>query len=99
MEDFRRISLCNVIYKPYAKWVKNRLREFTGDPGLHQAAFTEGRSTDDHIFITRRIMEEYWNGGEQLYIASLDIKKAFDNVKIEKNQRCVVRLEGSYACY
>lgn len=84
VEDFRRISLCNVIYKPYAKWVKNRLREFTGDPGLHQAAFTEGRSTDDHIFITRRIMEEYWNGGEQLYIASLDIKKAFDNVKIEK---------------
>lgn len=32
VEDFRRISLCNLIYKSYAKWVKNKLREFAGDP-------------------------------------------------------------------
>lgn len=83
VNDYRRISLCNVAYKPYAKWIKERLHEFIGDPGLHQAAFTQGRSTEDHIYVTKRILEEFWNGGKRLLVAALDIRKAFDNIKIE----------------
>lgn len=84
VDEFRRISLCNVVYKVYASWIRNRLRQFTGDPGLHQTAFTEKRSTDDHVFVARRIMEEHWNAGKILFVAALDIKKAFDNMNLDK---------------
>lgn len=92
VQDFRRISLCNVAYKPYAKWIKQRLREFTGEPDINQAAFTEGRSTDDHMFVTRRILEEYWNAGNPLYVAALDISKAFDNVSLLQLRSILAKL-------
>lgn len=91
-KDYRRISLCNVSYKPYAKWIKQRLREFTGDPDINQAAFTEGRSTDDHMFVTRRILEEHWNAGRPAYVAALDISKAFDNVSLHQLKNILTKL-------
>lgn len=90
--DFRRISLCNVAYKIYAKWIANQLNKFAGEPGLHQAAFTRSRSTDDHIFIARRLMEEYWNAGEDLVVLALDIKKAFDTVNIQNIREVLMNL-------
>lgn len=93
VDDFRRISLCNAVYKPYAKWLRNRLKQFTGEPELHQAAYTEGRSTDDHVFIAKRVMDEYWNAGKTLFVASVDIKKAFDNVDLNKLKDILMDLE------
>lgn len=80
--QFRRITLSNIGYKIYARWLVQRLREYAGDPGYHQAAFTKGRSTDDQMYYVRRCMEENWNGGKKVIIASIDIKKAFDLVDI-----------------
>ncbi|XP_058840548.1 uncharacterized protein LOC131696037 [Topomyia yanbarensis] len=93
VQDYRRISLCNSGYKPYAKWLKNRLRDFTGDPDINQAAFTEGRSTDDHMFVTRRILEEYWNAGRSVIVAALDISKAFDNVSLLELRNILAKLD------
>ena len=69
------------------------MKKFAGDAGLHQAAFTANRSTDDHIFVARRVMEENWNEGETLYIMALDIKKAFDTVKIQALKEILKRLD------
>lgn len=80
--DYRRISLCNMGYKIYATWLRERLKLYTGEPGLHQAAFTAGRSTDDQIFIARRVTEERWNAGKITIVASIDLKKAFDRIEL-----------------
>lgn len=82
-DHFRRISLCNVAYKIYAKWIGNQLCNFAGEPNLHQAAFTRNLSTDDHIFVTGRVMQKYWNADEDLFILALDISKAFDTVNVQ----------------
>lgn len=80
--DFRKISLCNIGYKIYAKWVLSILKKYLNEPGIHQAAFTNDRSTDDNIFMVRRVMEENWNAGQKLYILSIDLEKAFDMVSL-----------------
>lgn len=56
--QFRRITLSNIGYKIYAKWLVQKLREYAGDPDYHQAAFTRHRSTDDQIYYVRRCLEE-----------------------------------------
>ncbi|XP_058827778.1 uncharacterized protein LOC131687699 [Topomyia yanbarensis] len=93
VDNFRRISLCNVGYKPYAKWIRKRLKEFTGELDLYQAAFTEGRSTDDQIFMARRTMEEFWNAGKSLIAVTLDIRKAFDNISLDKLKDVLLKIE------
>lgn len=82
--DFRRITLSNLGYKIYAKWLAKRLRKYAGDPEFHQTAFTQDRSTDDQIFYarTRRCMDENWNSGNTIILMSVDIKKAFDFVDV-----------------
>ena len=91
-DHFRRISLCSVVYKIYAKWLAKRITTYAGEPDLYQAAFTNSRSTDDHIFVTRRMMEENWNAGKDLYILALDIKKAFDTVKVHNIKNILIGL-------
>ncbi|GBP43269.1 Retrovirus-related Pol polyprotein from type-2 retrotransposable element R2DM; Endonuclease [Eumeta japonica] len=46
----------------------------------YQAAFMRYRSTDDHIFVVRRILDEKWKAGKPAYVLQLDIEKAFDSV-------------------
>ncbi|GBP65607.1 Retrovirus-related Pol polyprotein from type-2 retrotransposable element R2DM; Endonuclease [Eumeta japonica] len=46
----------------------------------YQAAFMRYRSTEDHIFVVRRIVDEKWKAGKPAYVLQLDIEKAFDSV-------------------
>lgn len=78
--DFRKITLCNVIYKIIASYILHRLDESIEEIPSYQAAFLSNRSVEDHIFTAKRVMEEYWNDGLDLYVFSLDIKQAFDSV-------------------
>jgi hypothetical protein len=43
MDDYRRLTLCNVIYKIYAKIPLLRLKESLGDLPSYQAAFQKNR--------------------------------------------------------
>jgi hypothetical protein len=43
MDDYRRLTLCNVIYKIYAKIPLLRLMECLGDLPSYQAAFQKNR--------------------------------------------------------
>ncbi|GBP30096.1 Retrovirus-related Pol polyprotein from type-2 retrotransposable element R2DM; Endonuclease [Eumeta japonica] len=38
------------------------------------------QSTDDHIFVVRRVLDEKWKAGKPAYVLQLDIEKAFDSV-------------------
>lgn len=92
--DFRRITLCNLGYKVYAKWLVTRLRQYAGDPGYHQTAFTQDRSTDDQIFFARRCMEENWNAGNTIVLMSADVKKAFDLVDVSSVSTAKINIWG-----
>lgn len=78
--DYRRICLSSVGYKLYASWILHELTANTTPIGTHQAAFLQGRSTMDHAFVTKRVLEERWNAGDDTILMALDISKAFDKV-------------------
>lgn len=59
IEDFRRITLCSVAYKVYAMFLLERLLGHVQIP-LYQAGFQRNRSSDDQIFVLKRILEERW---------------------------------------
>lgn len=81
-KDFRKIVLASTGYKIYASWVLGHLVGNTNPIGSHQAGFLSQRSTMDHIFAARRILEEKWNAGDDLIVMALDIQKAFDNISL-----------------
>lgn len=56
-----------------------RLSDHVSVP-LYQAGFQKNRSCDDHIFVTKRILEERWRKGLTTYVLALDLQQAFDQV-------------------
>jgi hypothetical protein len=48
-DDYRRFTLCNVIYKIYAKILLLRLKENLRDLPSYQAAFQKNRLAGDHL--------------------------------------------------
>ena len=58
---------------PYAE-------EITGD---HQCKFRHNRSTTDHIFCIRQILEKKWEHNEAVHQLFIDFKKAYDSVRRE----------------
>ena len=58
---------------PYAK-------EIIGD---HQCGFQRNRSTIDHIFCIRQILEKKWEYSEPVHQLFIDFKKAYDPVRTE----------------
>jgi len=58
---------------PYAK-------DIIGD---HQCGFRRNRSTIDHIFCIRQILEKKWEYNEDVHQLFLDFKEAYDSVRRE----------------
>jgi len=58
---------------PYAE-------EITGD---HQCGFRHNRSTTDHIFCIRQILEKKWEDNEAVHRLFIDFKKAYVSVRRE----------------
>jgi hypothetical protein len=57
--NYRGISLLNVTYKVMAKIIAKRLTSYTEELlGDYQCGFRKNRSTTDHIFALRNIMEK-----------------------------------------
>ena len=55
---------------PYAK-------EIIGD---HQRGFRRNRSTIDHIFFIRQMLEKKWEYNEEAHQLFIDFKKAYDSL-------------------
>lgn len=80
VDDYRRLTMSNSIYKIYAFSLLSQLESYIGEIPLYQAGFLRNRSTDDHVFTLRRVCEERWRHGLPTYVLSLDLRKAFDMV-------------------
>jgi len=51
--------------------------------GNHQCGFRRNRSTTDHIFCIRQILEKKWEHNEAVQQLFIDFKKAYDSVRRE----------------
>lgn len=83
-QDFRPISLCNVIYKIISKYIADRLKPHLPNFIDHsQAAFIKNRHISANIIITQEIIHSFtvktWK--QQAFLLKLDLAKAFDKLE------------------
>ena len=82
--DYRGISLLPTTYKILSNILLSRLiphaEKVTGD---HRCEFRSNRSTTDHIFCIRQILEKKWEYNEAVHQLFIDFKKAYGSVRRE----------------
>ena len=78
--------------KIYERVLDKRLREET-EIGDEQFGFMSGRGTVDAIFILRQMMEKYAEKQRSLFLAFIDLEKAYDRVPRSEVWRSM-RLKG-----
>jgi hypothetical protein len=60
--------------------------------GNHQCGFRRNRSTTDHIFCIRQILEKKWEHSEAVHQLFIDFKKAYDSVRREALYNILIEL-------
>ena len=85
VSDYRPISLCNVLYKIFAKVLANRLKIFLNSViNENQSAFAKGRLISNNILIafeTLHCMKNYNSSALGFMALKLDMSKAYDRVE------------------
>jgi sorting nexin-29 len=80
----RGMSLLSVVYRILANILLVRLTPHVNKIiGDYQCGFRRNRSTTDHIFYIRQILEKKWEYNGTLHQLFIDFKKAYDSVKRE----------------
>lgn len=84
-ENYRGITILSTLVKLYEQIIERRLRGKIEHTLIDsQSGFRRGRSTQDHIFTLKEIMNKTLSRGEKKYLAFLDLEKAFDRVPRSK---------------
>jgi hypothetical protein len=82
--NYRGISLLPTSYKIVSNILLSRpilyADEIIGD---HQCGFRRNRSTTDHIFCIRQILQKKWEYNGTVHQLFIDSKKAYDSVRRE----------------
>jgi hypothetical protein len=83
-QDFRPISLCNVIYKLIAKSLADRIKPHLSNYiSQAQSAFVAGRNISSNIILTQEIIHSFtlksWTC--QAFLLKIDLAKAFDRLE------------------
>ena len=82
--NYRGISLLPSTYKILSNMLLSRLIPYAKEIiGYHQCGFLRNRSTTDHIFCIRQILEKKWEHNEAVHRFFIDFKKAYDSVSRE----------------
>lgn len=90
----RGISLLSVVGKVYGRVLINRIKDKTENAILEvQGGFRRGRGCMNQIFTVRQICEKYLAKGKEVYVAFMDLEKAYDRVDREAMWN-VMRLYG-----
>ena len=79
--NYRGITLLSCVYKIFAKILYRRLTPYTNEIlGEYQCGFRGGRSTTDHLFTIRQILEKSWEFNINHWHMFVDFKQAYDSV-------------------
>ena len=82
--NYRGLSLLPTTYKILSNILLSRLIPYTEEIiEDHQCEFRRNRSTTDHIFCIRQILEEIWQQNGTMHRLFIDFKKAYDSVRRE----------------
>lgn len=83
--NYRGITLLSTAVKLFEKIIEKRLREQI-EPSLSesQSGFRKKKCTQDHVFALKEIINRNLARNRAVYIAFLDMEKAFDKVPREK---------------
>jgi len=82
--NYKNISLLPPTYNILSNILLPRLTPYAEEIiGCHQCGFRRNRSTTDHIFCIRQILEIKWEYIEAVLQLFIDFKKAYDSVKRE----------------
>ena len=91
--NYRGISLLTTTYKILSNILLSRLIPYAEEViGDHQCGFRCNRSTTDHIFCIRQILEKKWEYNEAVHQLFIDFKKAYDSVRREVLYNILVEL-------
>lgn len=82
--NYRGITLLSIASKLYESVIEKRLR-IQIEPQLEEAqsGFRKGRSTQDHIFTIKQIIEKTRTKNTKVFVAFVDLEKAFDRVSLK----------------
>ena len=82
--NYRGISLLPTTHKILSNILLSRLIPYAEEViGDHQCGFWHNRSTTDHIFCVRQILEKKWEYNEAVHQLFTDFKKVYDSVRRE----------------
>ena len=77
--NYRGLKLTDQVMKLQERVMVHFIREMVNFDEM-QFSFTPGKGTIDALFIVRQMQEKYLAKGEKLYLAFVDLEKAFDRV-------------------
>jgi len=80
--SYRGIKLLDHVMKVFERVLEERLRRKVSIDDM-QFGFRPGRGTTDAIFIIRQVQEKFLAKNKELWIAFVDLEKAFDRVPRE----------------
>lgn len=79
--NYRAIVITDIISKVFTRAIYNQLVKELNDKILPtQAGFRKTRSTSEHVFVLRQLMESAREYKQPLYVAFVDIEKAYDGI-------------------
>ena len=80
-DNWRGISLLDVVGKVFARIIQNRLQAIAEDIlPESQCGFRRGRGCTDMVFVARQLVEKCREHNDTLYILFVDLRKAYDSV-------------------
>ena len=86
--NYRGIKLISHTMKLWERIIGARLESET-EVADNQFGFIKGRQTSDAIFALKQVMEKYREKEKGLYVAFIDIEKAYDRVPRSEVWRCM----------
>ena len=82
-QNYRGVTLINVIAKVYSQLLLNRLTNWSKKHekiNKNQFGFQQGKSITDCIFILHAIISKVLHSGQKLYCVFIDYEKCFDKI-------------------